>query len=573
MPIASAPIGISSPVTPPPHPPPPPSATDPWDPTPVAGARISPRPRLPGVTYNADAADYAVRFFTDYIRFSTGSKAGEPFVLEPWQAWCIRQVFGWYRPNGTRLYRRFFLWVPRGNGKTEFMAGISHMALTAMSQPGDGTEIYSIAATQNQAAIVFNAAVAMAGHSPDLAARYELRRRSIYCPETHAVFIPLTSKALGKHGLKCRVLLGDEAHEWRTSDLHTFVRDSMIKWADPLEIIISTAGKPEGYGHELFSECEQICDGTLDDDETLVVIFAAGKDDDLSDPAVWKKANPNLGVSIAEDVFATKVKRALKLPYALADLKRYHFNIWSEEDARWLPPELWAACTSTPEDRDRWRRLEDECTGRRCFGGLDLASTRDTNSLVWIFPPDATHPRWILLPRIWWPREQAMAQRGAARIPIERWEHDGAIILTDGNTADHEAIRTCIQHDTTQFKIEGLGVDPWNAHQITLDLAADGVPVVIVKQNMASVSPAAKRYEAMVLDAEWEHGNHPVARWQAACAAVRTDDQENIMPSKKKSSGKIDSVAASITALALAMTAPEPVSYLASDDMFVLPLR
>lgn len=553
------------------QPPPPPLAPDdPWRGAP-AGARLSPRPTLPGVTFDHAAADYAVDYFTHYVRFSQGPKVGEPFVLEPWQAWGIRQVFGWQRPNGTRLYRRWFLWVPRGNGKTELLAGVSHIALTAMSQPGEGSEVYSIGANESQAKIVHGAAVKMVGHSAELSARYELRKGSIYCPETDAVFKPLTGKAVGKHGLRCRVLIGDEAHEWKTGDLHTYVRDSMVKWPDPLEIIISTAGKPEGHGWELWNECCQIADGTVDDDETLVMIFAAEPGDDLADPDVQRRVNPNLGVSIAPDVFAGKVKRALRLPYLLTDLKRYHFNIWSEDDARWIPPVEWARCTTTPEDRERWRQLEAECRGRKCWGGLDLASTRDTNALVWLFPPDEEHPRWIILPRIWWPREQALAHKAGARIPVERWEHEGALILTPGNTADHQAIKARVLDDCALFQVQGLGVDPFNSHQITLDLAQDGVPVVIVKNNMASLSVPSKTFERRCLEAEYEHGNQPVLRWQVGCAAVRTDDQENIMPSKKRSSGKIDTVAATVMAEALAATQPQ-TTYLASSPLIVLPI-
>ncbi len=557
-----------------PPPPPPPSAddVDPWDTTAVRDARLSPRPTLAGSYYDASAADFAVLFFTWYIRFSTGTKAGQPFALESWQAWIVRQVFGWYRPNGTRLYRRAFLWVPRGNGKTELLAGLSHLALTVLSGRGDGTEVYSIAATQDQASIVFKAAIAMVGHSADLASKYELRRRSIYCPETHAVFIPLTAKAVGKHGLKCRFMIGDEAHEWKTPDLHTYVRDSMVKWPDPLEFIISTAGKPEGYGYELWDECQKIVDGVLEDDDTLVVIYGAAEDDDISDPRVWKKANPNLGVSIAEDVFAAKIKRALKLPYVLTETRRYHFNIWTRDNAKWLPPDLVAACTTTPHDKLRWQRLEDECAGRRCFGGLDLASTRDTCSLVWVFPPDETQPRWVFLPRVWWPRDQAMLQSGAAGIAtaIARWEASGALLLTEGNTADHQAIRNRVLADAARFKVEGLGADPFNAHQITLDLAADGLPLQVVPQRMMTISLPAKRFEALVLDAEMEHGNHPVFIWQADCVSVKTDDQENIMPSKKRSSGKIDVIAASVTGLALATAVPVPQGYLKTEPLLVL---
>lgn len=543
---------------------------DPWDTSPLGSPRVSPRPSAPGVWFDAAAADFACHYFGWYIRFSSGPRAGDPFVLEGWQRWIIRQTFGWKRPDGTRLYRRVFLWVPRGNGKTELLGAISHMALTAMSRPDEGTEVYSIAATEDQASIVFRAAIAMAGHEPALAQHYEIRKRSLYCPATHAVFRPLTAKGVGKHGLKCRVLIGDEAHEWRDSELHTYVRDSMIKWRDPLEFIISTAGKPDGYGWQLWGECERIVDGVLDDDETLVVIYEAGKEDDLSDPATWRKANPNFGVSIAEDVFAKKVKRALQLPYALANLKRYHFNIWTESEDRWIPPAIWAKCTDLPDDKGYWSRLEELCAGRECYGGLDLASTRDTCSLVWMFPPDERIRRWIMLVRVWWPRQQAEKFASTSRIPLEKWEHDGALIVTEGNAADHQAIRAQVDADAEKFKVLRIGIDPWNSHQIQIDMAADGLPILVVPQKIGTISPATKFFERLFMEELLEHGNHPVARWQAACVAVRTDSNENIAPSKKSSTGRIDIIAGAVTACAVATAEAEPESYLVSEPLLVL---
>lgn len=521
-----------------------------WDTEPVRHALVSPCPKQPGCWYDAPAAETAVNFFPWFCRFSAGKKAGSPFHLEPWQAWIVRQAYGWRRRDGRRLYRRVMIWVPRKNGKTELLAGVSHISLTALGALGG--EVYSIAAHAEQAGIVFRAAQQMATYSPALAANYELRKGSIYCPALHTVFRPLSGQPHGKHGLKCLVLLGDEAHEWKDGDLYQFVRQSMGTWEEPMEWIISTAGLSEGYGLELWDECEKIADGSLDDPETLVVMFRADPEkDDLADPKVWAKANPNLGVSLEREWFASEVKKALQLPRHLNYVKRYHFNIWTSHEVRWLPADEWNACNSHPTDADYWRRLEHEMTGRPCWGGLDLASTRDTNALVWVFPPAGADDRFVVLPRFWWPRASAEAQMRSARIPIAKWEHEGAITLTDGNTADHDSILAQVLEDGARFKVMGLGVDRWNSHQITVDMVSAGVPAVIVEQRMATLSAPAKKLERLVLDGELDHGGHPVLRWQAANAAVRSDDQENIMPAKRRSTGKIDGIAALVTALAV----------------------
>jgi phage terminase large subunit-like protein len=542
-----------------------------WDTTAVASARISPRPTLPGAWYDAEAAEAACNFFPWYLRLSGGPRAGAPFHLEPWQRWIVGTAFGWKRPDGYRLYQRVILWIPRKNGKTELLAGISHIAMIALGAVSG--DIYSIASTEDQANIVFRAAQTMAAMNPALASHYELLKKVMYCPGLGTKFQPLTAKPVGKHGLRTLFLIGDEAHEWKSGDLYYFVRQSMGMWPEPMEWIISTAGNPGGFGYdELWDECERILDGSLHLDDTLVVAFGAGDKDDIGDPAVWAKANPNLGVSINEKWFASEAAKAVARPSARIAFRRYHLNLWTADTAaQWLPADEWAHCTSTPLQRDRWRDLEAECAGRVCFGGLDLASTRDTNALVWVFPPDAEHPRWTFLYRVFWPRDAAEAQKDGSRIPIAAWEDAGAIIITPGNTSDHHEIRRQVHRDMERFQVQQLGIDEWNSHQIAQDLAADGVPIVKVPQRMAYLSAPAKMLERLVFDHQCEHGNQPVARWQAACAAIRTDDQENIMPTKRRSTGKIDTVAATVNGLALA-TAGHQVSYLASNPLIVLPI-
>lgn len=543
---------------------------DPNDTAPVSGARLSPRPTLPGCWFDQQSADNAVNFFTWYIRFSQGDKAGDPFVLEPWQAWIVRQLFGWKQADGRRLYQRVFLWVPRGNGKSEMLAGIALLSLVALGIYGG--ETYSIAATEQQANVIFKASQQMTAQSPDLRPLLEPLKRSLYCERTHSVFLPLTAKATGKHGLRCSVMLGDEVHEWRDGDLYDFVRRSQIKWREPIEFNISTAGLPEGFGYELFDECEMICDGSLVDPHTLVVTYQARPEDDLLDPAVWKRVNPNLGVSINAEKFAHETRTGLAIPSRAPYVKRYSFNIWSADDIqRAIPADAWAECTAYPGDPDYWQSLEDELAGQECFGGLDLSAGRDLNALLYLFPPAGERTRWAMLPRFWWPRSAVEDIRRRARIPIERWEAVRALSVTNGNASDHSAIAAQVFADMEKFRIQQLGIDAWNAHQITVDLHAAGVPVTPLRFGLNTVAPIWKRFEKMVLDGDLEHGSHPVLSWNAACVALRApDDNGNTMPTKRRSTGKIDGIAAALMAGVHAFAEPVQQSYLANYDLMVL---
>ncbi len=200
------------------------------------------------------------------------------------------------RRGGTRLYRRVIIWVPRKNGKTELLAGVSHLCLL-----GDavwGAECYSIASVGNQAEIILDRASQMVAYSPELAAEYEVFSNSLYIPARRSIFQALTGKPKGKHGLSCAYLLGDEVHEWENDKLYTYVRNSMASREQPMEWLISTFGIEEGYGLELYEESLKICEGAFDDPETLVLIWCAPQDPkaeiDLQDPGGVGRGKPEL---------------------------------------------------------------------------------------------------------------------------------------------------------------------------------------------------------------------------------------------------------------------------------------
>jgi phage terminase large subunit-like protein len=503
-----------------------------------------------GYWFDEAVADAAAEFFPRYLRLTTGEWAGRPFELEPWQADFIRQLFGWKRADGTRRYRRGRLWVPRKNGKTEFAAGIGILATVADGEPGAQT--FSIAEDKAQASIVFDKASAMAMMSPDLAEHLELLSTSIYCPALMSSMKPLSGVPKGKHGLNAHCILGDEAHEWTSDRLYTFVRQSMGARRQPLDIIISTAGERKGFGWELFQECEKIRDGVIDDPETLVVIYGAEPDDDWTDPKVWAKANPNLGISIKESYLADECKQAKENPRKENDFRRYHLNQWVEQSVRWITKDAWNACTEAPTDPDLWRELAERMRGRTCWGGLDLASTRDVTAFVLVFPPEGAEERFTVLCRFYVPAETLDVRVRRDRIPYDLWAASGALVATDGHagrTTDYNAVFLDVQEAARTYDVQAIAYDRWNSSDLVNRLRDDGAPMQEMGQGFGSLASPTKEFERLVFAHGLEHGNQPVLRWMASNVAVSQDAAGNIKPAKDRSSEKIDGIVATIMAL------------------------
>lgn len=545
-------------------------------------ARKSP-PRPRGVSANATfdgkawidgaywfderAADAASAFFPKYLRLTQGEWAGRPFALEPWQEDdIIRPLFGWKRADGTRRYRRAYVWVPRKNGKTELAAGVALLALIGDAEPGG--QVFSIASEKDQAALVFDKASNMVARSALLSSLLESLKESIYCPRLNASFRPLSGKPQGKHGLNMSGLVGDEIHEWHTGDLYTFVHDSAASRRQPIEFLISTAGQNGTHGEEVWKECQAILAGDVEDPETLVVIYAAAPDDDWTEPATWRKANPNFGKSVKEDTFRAEFNRARQLPRLENDFKRYRLNLWTDQAVRWLPIDAvddagkrfgWDHCKGPIG----WKDLEEHLRHRTCFGGLDLSSINDLSALVWWFPAEKPGDVPAVLARFFKPGDLIKAHAKRDRLPYEQWVKDGALTATPGNVVDYAFIQEQIYRDAESFKIAysgtwkreegqgGLAIDRWNATETAVKLEQEGLPVVLFGQGFASMSGPAKELERLVMANGFHHGGHPLLRRHAQAVAVQTDPAGNIKPAKDRSAMRIDGIVATVMALGI----------------------
>lgn len=504
--------------------------------------------------YDERAADAAVAFFPRYLRFTKGEWAGRPFRLEGWQENdIIRPLFGWKRRDGTRRYRRCIVWIPRKNGKTELAGGVSLLALMADAEFGG--EVYSIASGGDQAKIVFDIATTMVGGSPDLLRHLELFKTSIYCPELGASFKPLTGNAKGKHGLNPSGIIGDEIHEWTDGDLYTFVHQGSAARRQPIEFLISTFGTRGGYGWQLWRECERILSGESEDLETLVVAYRADEKDDWTKPETWAKANPNYPTSPKHDYLEAECRKAQSSPRLENDFKRYHLNIWTEQAVRWLPMDLWGPAAERWKDAEFERALE----GRRCFGGADLSSTTDLTAYSLWFPPEEWWKgetdlgTWVKLTRAFVPHDTIERRVKQDRVPYDEWVRSGALRETPGNVIDYEFVKTSIYADATRFRIEAFGIDQFLATQLAIQLRDEGINAVLMRQGFLTLSAPSKEFERLVLSRRVDHGGHPVARWCASNAAIATDATGNIKPAKDKSTERIDTVAADVNALGMAI--------------------
>lgn len=502
--------------------------------------------------YSEAHADRAVEFFASYLSHVKGELAGQPFRLARWQEErIIRPIFGTLRADGTRRYRTAYIEIPRKNGKSTLGAGIALLLLLADGE--HGAEVYSAAADKGQASIVYDVAVQMAQAHEALRSRtraYASSKRLVV-GSTASMYCAISAEAYSKHGLNASGIIFDELHAQPNRDLWDVLTTSTGSRRQPLTVAITTAGHDRSsICWELHEHARAILDGRITDDEFLPVIYGADEDDDWTEPVTWAKANPGLGDSVQESYLEALCARAQLSPALENTFRRLHLDQWTEQDVRWLQMRRWDACAGAVDAQ--------ALLGRRCYAGLDMATTTDLCALVLLFPAASDGDTWSVLPVFWVPRDSARERSRGGRVPYMDWIRAGLLRATDGNVVDYDVIRRHVNELAEQYDIRELAVDRWNSTQLQTQLMGDGIEVVQFGQGYASMSAPTKELEKLVLGGQISHGAHPVLRWQAGNVAVETDAAGNLKPSKKRSSEKIDGIVACIMALGRAMVAAAP---------------
>lgn len=492
--------------------------------------------------YDKKAADYAVNFI-ECLSHTKGSFAGVPFELIPWQEQIIRDVFGVKKANGYRQFNTAYVEIAKKQGKSELAAAVALLLLC-----GDGeerAEIYGCAADRHQATIVFEVAADMVRLCPALQKRVKIlesTKRIEYIP-TRSFYQVLSAEAFSKHGFNIHGVVFDELHTQPNRKLFdVMTKGSGDARMQPLFFLITTAGdNTNSICYEVHQKAEDILNGRKHDPTFYPVIYGAAPEDDWTDPEVWKKANPSLGITVQLDKVAAACNSAKENPAEENTFRQLRLNQWVKQTVRWMPMDKWDACD--------FRVDPEMLRGRRCYGGLDLSSTTDLTSFVLVFPPENEYEKYYVMPFFWLPEDQIDLRVKRDHVLYDVWARQEYIQTTEGNVVHYGFIQKFIEKLGEKYNIAQIAYDPWNATQLTQNLEDEGFTMVAFPQTMKNLATPTKELYKLVFEQKIAHGGHPVLRWNMDNIYIKQDANENIRPDKEHSTEKIDGAVACIMAL------------------------
>jgi len=269
--------------------------------------------------------------------------------------------------------------------------------------------------------------------------------------------------------------------------------------------------------------------------------------DDWTDFKVWKKANPNYGVSVFGDFLKRQYKTALQETRKQNILKCKHLNIWSNAGVAWLDMVEWERAGDSNLDINQF-------WGDPAYVGLDLASKIDIAALMMLFVKDG---HYYLFSKYYIPESRT---EGEDMTHYYEWVENGHMIATPGSRIDFEYIKKDIKQIAKDFDLSGeengggeICNDQWNAQQLVTELISDNIECVEIPQNVKFLSEPMKEIEAALKDDKFHHDNNPVSNWMFSNVTAFEDRNANIFPRKEGEENKIDGAVATITGMSRCM--------------------
>lgn len=476
--------------------------------------------------------------FMQLLQFVEGTVAGTPVRLSDWQAFIFINSHGWVdkADDEVRRYTRIICQVARKNSKSTILATLSIWELMYAPQ---GSQIVSMATQREQAKLIWSMARNMIERSD--------RRLTTGVNVTTSAIANLpklnTYKSLSKEskrldGLNIRCAIADESAAITDPNLFEVISSSMGAQKSPQfwHITTAQAGAKGNYYYAQLDYAKKVLDGVIQDDRIFCLAYALDEKDEWDDETKWIKANPNLGKSVSIEFLREECAVAKQIPSAKANFYIKYLNRFISTSTSWIQLDKWNANVVSKID-----------TSLPLYVGLDLGSTDDLTAVSQVFAKDG---EFYFTAKCFVPEEAFINVPKHVRQIYDEAVSSGTLIVTQGDVADHLAIREYIQSLANQYDLREVAFDPWSAVQISALLQESGLNMVKFGQAIGSMSPASKDAELMIRNGTLKHLGDKFLGWQLSNCEVYTDINENIKVRKGSDPAlKIDAMIAMIMAI------------------------
>lgn len=517
-----------------------------------------------------------INFFPTFLKHTKGPDAGKPFHLSPYQQFTYYQIYAFKKYNEqdrlVRLIRTVYEKVARKNGKT---AGLAGLGLYAQGCDGvQGPEIYVGATKELQAKILWEQAYGFVFKSHHLrTAGYKNMQREIRTNINGDLgyFRFLGGDSKSQDGLNPNLSIIDEYHAHASDGVREVLESAMGARLNPLTYIITTAGTNIASVCKNYEDvCLDILKGIKKDDSTLIMMHDLDEDDDWENPENWKKANPNLGISVSMDYLQTEFTKAKNQPSKAPNFKTKHLNKWVDAYSTRIPDEIWMQNTDKPKIENFIKY--------GCAAGMDLSSRIDLSAYVLVSNPD---PNGFIdiLPFVFCPKDTIHERSKEDRVPYDYWQNlplldyleisdteklkyvylkeQKVLTATPGNQIDYDYISNTILSTFWVHGVKWIDFDRYKSTELVQSLEKKEVVFYEFTQTVSMYSFPTQEFERLAYLGKLRHGGNPLLRWCLSNIMPFINNNEDIRYVKKEPKKRIDPIQAIIMGLAATLTQEE----------------
>lgn len=525
-----------------------------------------------GIYYDREAVEGFIRYCEQELTLVDG---GDLKLLDTFKLWA-EQIFGWYyyenksvyvpsknnksgryvkKSVKKRLINKQFLIVGRGAAKSLYDSCIQSYIQNVDTTT---TQQITTAPTMRQAEEVLNPlrTAILRSRGPlfkfltegslqnttgSKAKRIKLAstKKGVENFLTNSI-IEIRPMSISKlQGLRCKVATVDE---WLSGDIREDVIGALEQGASKVSdyIIVATSSEGtvrNGSGDTIKMELMDILKGDYINPHVSIWWYKLDSVDEVANPDLWLKANPNLGKTVSYETYQLDVERAEKAPAARNDILAKRFGLPMEGYTYYFTYEE----TLPHRRRDFW--------GMPCSLGIDLSQGDDFCAFTFLFP--LRSGMFGVKTRNYITSNTLMKLSAALRFKYDEFIKEGSLIVLEGAVLDLDVVYEDLDEHiiAREYDVRSVGFDPYNAKEFINRWERENGPFGIEKviQGVKTESVPLGELKNLAEERMLIFDEHMMTFTMGNCITL-TDTNGNRKLFKKRYDQKIDAVAAMMDA-------------------------